>query len=366
MTQITLTQFNQALTANQGAPINEPAFQALQGKIGPGLLAKLLSDVQAQNDSAVNALMRYGSIAGLFARLGGLGLEARIENARAILENHPIEDVRAVVANALNGDANAKRVLVEWVNETRSDGGTAAGNFPSLPPPRSASAAPAQNVTHLRPPCNGEIPSRTYQRPPTQPVTRVQQPQAGPGDAPMESRQLAPRVYDQAKAHGGRAALTFQADTTQGGDPTVMIEAAPMLNREDRTYNWKEKTRFQLTRHELQLVTALLFEMIPDLHFSNHNEKWMHITRQDADPKYGGTIKFTIGVGKAAQNQPLTVQVDSSSLGEIAALFVRQTCAQLKCDVSILSPVLRQVAKAYLTQQACRAGGNAQPQRAAG
>ncbi|MHB8742789.1 MAG: hypothetical protein ACYC9L_06640 [Sulfuricaulis sp.] len=353
MNPITHEQFNSALARARATPISQPAFQALLGKLGPQTMGKLLEDTQTGNASAIAALQRYGATAGLFSRLGEVGVNATIEQARAILQNHPIEDVRTVVAKAIGNDANARLMLSAWVKETIPNSAPA---MPSLPPP-------ASNVTHLPgPPAGRGGTTFGYDRPPTTIVRRVDTP-ASSTDAPP--RQIAPRTYDQAKAHGGRAALTFQADTTTAGDPTVMIEVAPMLNRDARTYDWSNKVKFQLTKHELQLVTALLFDMVPQLHFSNHNEKWASITRQDSDPKYGGTIKFTIGVGKASQNQPMTVQVDSSSLGEITSLFVRQSCALLKADGSILPALLRQVAKTYLTQQACRNGSQA-PARAAG
>lgn len=362
----TLAQFNQALATHHAAPINELAFQALLVKLTPNRVTKLLADVVNTDANAIDALVRYGAVAGLYGRIRSLGIEAEIDHARAVLQNHPIEDVRQIVARALAGDANARSILTEWTGETRPEAAVPPGQFPTPQTHTVSDNMPApQNVTPLRPlPPPAARPTYGYDRPPTQQVTRVRQPTTQVGDDAQEPRTIAPRTYDQAKAHGGRAALTFQADTTQGGDPTVMIEVAPLLDREARTYDWKNnKTRFQLTKHELQLVTALLLDMIPQLHFSNHNEKWMTINRQDDDPKYGGTIKFTIGVGKASQNQPQTVQVDSSSLGEITTLFARQCCALLKSDGTLLAPVLRQVAKTYLTQQACRQ--RQQPQRAA-
>jgi hypothetical protein len=357
MNPITTEQFNQALASAKAAPISQPAFQALIGKIGPQVMQKLLAGAQAGNAQALAVVQRHGVIAGLFARLGEVGINATIDQAKAILHHHPIEDVRSVVAKALGQDANARMVLDAWVKETQPEKPAALPPV-SMPPPRT-------NVAQLRPqPSEPRTEmSYGYDRPPTTIVRRVAPP--APNAAHEEPRQIAPRTYDQAKAHGGRAALTFQADTTQGGDPTVLIEVAPMLDREARTYDWQNKVRFQLTRHELQLVTALLFDLVPQLHFSNHNEKWMSVNRQDDDPKYGGTIKFTIGVGKASQNQPQTVQVDSSSLGEITSLFVRQACALLKADGTILPAILRQVAKTYMTQQACRNRTQA-PARAAG
>jgi hypothetical protein len=364
VTQISLPQFNSALTSVQATPLAEAPFRALLDKLGAERSQKLLADVASGNASAVTALQRYATIAGLYGRLMQIGVEATLDHARVILQNHPLDDIRATVVKALDGDANAVLVLRVWVDETNTDAvgarpTPAAATNPtprtpamparaSLPPPGSVAPVPAAPARPAQ-----------YQRPPTAQVTRIHPPA---DDEVAEPRTVTPRTYDQAKAHGGKAALTFAADYTQGGDPTVVIEAATMLNREQRTYDWSNKLRFQLTRHELQLVTALLFDMVPELHFSNHNDKWLQIKRQDNDPQYGGTIKFTMGLGKASENQPRTVQVDSSSLGEITSLFVRQCCSLLKCDGTILSPVLRQVAKTYLTQQACRG----QQQRRAG
>jgi len=378
MTDALFDRFNHALTSSQALPVPKSSFQVMQEKLGAPRLSSLLDDVANGEEGAVRMLHLYGSYARLHCRLGELGIVSTIDQARTILQNHALDDVRSAVTAAMSGNANAKFVLQCWVENTTSPDDAATGVVPSMPPTRRPTG-PAERADAGMPPPQpvSNTGRQPYGPPPNRPTGQAEraQPTASrsaqvhhidearrPPDPVPEARDVVPRTYDQANAYGGRAALQFNGDITRGNDPTVMIEVATLLNAAERTYNWVDKWRFQLIPHELQLVTALLFDMIPELHFSNHNDKWMTITRQDNDPKYGGTIKFTLGVGKANQNQPRTVQVDSSSLGAITALFVRQCRALLKCDGTTLPAVLRQVAKTYMTQQACRQ--NRQQQRA--
>lgn len=367
MTDTSHERFNQALTSTSANPIAPAAFHALNSKLGAVRMGQLIAGVEGGDQAAVPTLHRFAAIAGFYGRLSELGISATIDQAREILQQHSLEDARSAVNSACSGDPNAKAVLRAWLQATVASSAH-TGQMPAIPQRPTGQVARA-DAGAARAPVT-PAPRQSMAPPPSRPTgqaERVQQPQQPPSaqvhdinqtrrtpEEYPEPRSFTPRTYDQAKAHGGKAALTFVADTTARDNPTVMIESATILNAAERTYDWNNKWRFQFTRHELQLVTALLFEMVPELHFSNHNEKWLTVTRQDSDPQYGGTIKFTMGLGKASQNQPRTVQVDSSTIGEITALCVRQCLALLKCDATTLAPVLRQVAKTYLTQQACR------------
>ncbi|WP_199047335.1 MULTISPECIES: hypothetical protein [unclassified Dyella] len=162
-----------------------------------------------------------------------------------------------------------------------------------------------------------------------------------------------PRVYESKHVYGGRAALCFEATTTQAGSPTVQIEAAPGQNK---VYKWKDKLIFQLTTSELQLVCSLLYGHINKIFLSGHNDKWLSAERQQG--QYAGTIKFSMGKGKSADNQPRTVQVSYTDLGEVHSLFVRQTASLLKQDPVLVERIVRQVAQAYTDAQAAKGGNN--------
>ena len=92
------------------------------------------------------------------------------------------------------------------------------------------------------------------------------------------------RWYDQAKVHGAKAALTFVADETRAGEPTVTVECAARAEGTERVYAWGDKLRFQLTGTELQLLTSLLLGNVNELSFRNHGDKWCGVSRQTVAP----------------------------------------------------------------------------------
>lgn len=165
------------------------------------------------------------------------------------------------------------------------------------------------------------------------------------------------RQYDQAKVHGAKAALTFIADDTRGGEPTVTIESAARADGAERAYAWNEKLRFQLTGTELQLLTCLLLGGVNELSFRNHGDKWCGISRQSTAP-YAGTNRLTMGQGDAAQLVPRTVAIDHATLGAVTALCLRQCARLLRLSVEATPAVLRAVSRAYTDQARSSAEGN--------
>lgn len=197
-----------------------------------------------------------------------------------------------------------------------------------------------------------QAPSTPYgHRPPTVQVVRID-----PGNsAPV--RTVAPiagsRRFDQAKVHGAHAALTFVADETRAGEPTVTIECASRTGNDDRTYAWNDKLRFQLTATELQLFACLLLGSVGELSFRNHGDKWCHIVRQSIG-KYAGSIRMTLGQNNAGQTAPRTVAIDYTGLGPVAALCLRQCANLLRLAVEAVPTVLRAVSRAYTESEASR------------
>ena len=193
--------------------------------------------------------------------------------------------------------------------------------------------------------------TRYDHRPPTVQVVRVD-----PGDS-VPVRTVAPiagtRRFDQAKVHGAHAALTFVADETRAGEPTVTIECALSTDGNDRTYAWKDKLRFQLTGTELQLFACLLLGSIGELSFRNHGDKWCHVVRQN-NGKYAGSIRMTLGQNNAGQTAPRTVAIDFANLGPVAALCLRQCANLLRLTVEAVPTVLRAVSRAYTECNAAR------------
>lgn len=168
------------------------------------------------------------------------------------------------------------------------------------------------------------------------------------------------RRYDQKKVHGGRAALTLEADTTRAGAPTIRVEAAKMLDKQARTYDWKNKIAIQLTTFELQVVAALFSGFLEHCKFSNHGpeqDKWFEVERQTG--QYAGTIKVVIGKAK----DMCIVQVTPLDMGDVHAMLLRQAASQLRLvegdrQMGALAPtVLRGVAQSYKEQVAAKSGG---------
>ena len=60
------------------------------------------------------------------------------------------------------------------------------------------------------------------------------------------------------KVHGSKAALNFVPDETRKQFLTVSLEAAELQDKNTRTYNWKNKSRVQLTKGEFLEVVAVL------------------------------------------------------------------------------------------------------------
>lgn len=160
------------------------------------------------------------------------------------------------------------------------------------------------------------------------------------------------RQFDQVKVHGGKAALTIEADTTRGGAPTVRIEAAKMLNPAERTYDWRNKIVIQLTTHELQLAAALFLRFLDKIEFGNHGpqqDKFFAIERQTGN--YAGTTKVLVCQGQGDSKQMCLVQITPADIADVTALFVRQATAQLRMDqpamASMAPLVLRNLAQDY-------------------
>jgi hypothetical protein len=163
------------------------------------------------------------------------------------------------------------------------------------------------------------------------------------------------RQYDQAKVHGAKAALTFVADETRAGEPTVTIESAARGDSGEHTYIWNEKLRFQLTRIELQLLTCLLLGGIDELMFRNHGGKWCGISRQRA-ARYAGTIRLTMGQSDPTQFAPRSVAIDHTTLGAVTSLCLRQCARLLRLPVEATPTVLGAVSRAYTDQIRSGAG----------
>lgn len=127
------------------------------------------------------------------------------------------------------------------------------------------------------------------------------------------------QVAEHSKFHvyGGKAALCFEEDTTRGGVPTIALDAAPSVG--PKTYDWKVKTRLQMTRAELPVVAAVLLGTRGSCEFKSHghdNSKGFSMERQA-----GGKI-FTkvFEKGQAVKAVP----IEAADVFYVASLFLLQ------------------------------------------
>lgn len=402
MTTITLDMFNQGLTALKCPMVlDQRALDLLVARKGEGLVLRALDGVDTGDDAAINALRAYGQVTGLLAQLPRTGFRGTTyDQAHHVLRSHGLESTRQVVGGALRGDPIQRRQLSQWLCDAageqgeqgeqqapaptsmalRSVGQIERATETPLTPTLSPTAMPpppngaTRHVVHAQPRAGSASESADRSQNDRDDAARARvgnnvHPMRQPAPARAQSshqdyannddhrdddapRNIERRQYDQAKAFGGRAALTFCADETQAGSPTVCIEVAEGSNR---TYNWNDKLKFQLTPPELELMTALLHHDIDEVFFPNHNEKWLSAVWQT--DRYAGTIKFTMGKGKAAQFTPRTVQVDYSSHAAINGLFLRQCAKALKCKEIEVRQRVFQPARMYRDATLAKAQG---------
>lgn len=358
-------QFNRILQSNGSPSMQDQAFASLRETMGDQALLDL-SDLAGQGDQgAVDKVLRVCQVAQAQQRLHALGFaNVTLRQTQNLLTEQGVDAVRKMLVDAGHRNPKALEAITKALHVTNQ--ASTSSREGSMPPPAqsrptSHAGAPPPAPSQA-PPSNRRVTGQAYRNdnaPRAQSIADQRWGRDEQGGAPpQEPAHVTPRTYDQAKAHGGRAALTFAADHSTRDLPTVVVEAALIVPGRDRVYDWQNKLRFQLTSHELQLVSALLLGKLGELHFSNHgerNDKWLSITRQDDPGRYAGTIKFTLGQGKAADFQPRTVQVDTTSMGMIMSLFLRQTMRLLKLEDGILlDSTLQQVASAHTLQQAGR------------
>ncbi|UJJ60450.1 hypothetical protein [Rhodanobacter denitrificans] len=402
----TLTEFN-AIAAKAGQPVlNHPdAFISLCTLVG-GELEDVLKLADSGNEQGVKWLARYITAARFLETLYRIGFgDAGFEQAFRVLMQQGPERARTVATAALRGDGTAKRDISQWLlnapngqdrpwSPTAPRTGAANGQQTepannvavlsrynrAMPAPhtptgevRRATPPAAQDASSTRRPEQGERsadnprqsghPGAQDRRPeparspapssrPESPFrSSAQQESTREAPAPRTPERGEPREYDSTHVYGGRAALEFQASTTRGNNPTVQIDAATGSNK---VYNWKDKIVFQLTKVEMQLLTALLYGHLRKLHLSGHDDKWLNVEHQEG--QYAGTIKFTMGKGKADAFKPRTVQLSYADMGEVHSLFIRQTSTLLKVGPLLVERVVKQVAASYSAQQDARGG----------
>lgn len=122
--------------------------------------------------------------------------------------------------------------------------------------------------------------------------------------------------HQSVHVYGGRAALSFELDQTPAGAPTIAIAAAQSIS--PQFYNWSRKTRLQLTRAELPVVTAVLLGILPRCEFRNHGTDK---SRGFSLERHGNKVLVKVFARGESEK---AVQIEAHDLFYVAALFLSQ------------------------------------------
>lgn len=151
------------------------------------------------------------------------------------------------------------------------------------------------------------------------PALHEQEAQQAPNEAPGRAGRSGLSVeegYQSVTVCGGRAALSFELDQTPAGAPTIAISAAQSIS--PQFYNWSRKTRLQLTRAELPVVTAVLLGILPRCEFRNHGTDK---SRGFSLERHGSNVRVKVFARGESEK---AVQIEAPDLFYVAALFLSQ------------------------------------------
>lgn len=133
-----------------------------------------------------------------------------------------------------------------------------------------------------------------------------------------------PDWFLQLKSHGGKCALQVETSKTKDDWFTVNLESATKESADtnNKRFNWKNKTTFQLTRNELPVFIAVLLGMLPSCKLDGHGEqmKFLEVANQ------GKSFFFKIGgIGLPLHTIPVPIaeayMFGTLALGQFARNF---------------------------------------------
>lgn len=303
----------------------------------------------------------------------------------SLIKAHGVNRVESTVIDAINGDTNADTILADWIAEAAlSVEPPASGRQPiydtALQPPVAAQTAnpirpearplhavsnrPAHPVQAQRVPANqasNRVTAMVRQEP--SPAQRNTKPEcytheddqtqgAWPNQsAASEVRDVAPRgdrEYDQVNVYGNDVAIQFERSQTKDRSATTINIKCARAKSGGKTRNgcdWLSSIVVMLTPHEVQMVLAVLMGRLAKFRAAGHgpnNDKWFEV--EETSGEYAGSIRFTVAQGKGTQADIRKCNVTSIDAGEVAAVFLRSACDQLRMSDSVAMAI------------ACRAG----------
>jgi len=144
-----------------------------------------------------------------------------------------------------------------------------------------------------------------------------------PTDNQSES-DTGPRVYVHHHVYGKKAAVEFSADTTKAksnkpGRPTVAIEAAFASQGAERSYNWKDGIRIQLTLQELPIVAAVLLGYINKAEFTQRGSSGKGFVLERSENKI-----LTKVLQSGGGNTMRVVPITGSDIFYVTAIVIGQ------------------------------------------
>lgn len=81
--------------------------------------------------------------------------------------------------------------------------------------------------------------------------------------------------------YGAKSALTVEIDSKRSGMSTISIDAAPKAG--EKSVNWSEKIRFQLTASELPILAGIFLGYVEEVRFDFHGterNKSLHVVHR--------------------------------------------------------------------------------------
>lgn len=236
-------------------------------------------------------------------------------------------------------------------------------------PQRQQAPAPARRAPVSRSPAAAQVAqgnSRAAQYP-QRPSHQASSPVAVAAPAQARSMQSddAPARNDEPRenhhVYGRDSALTIEIDTKRNLSATIAIDAAPKTG--ERSVNWSQKLRFQLTEAELPILAGVFLGMIEEARFDFHGEnrnKSLHVVHRNqallVRLMEGKDRVFTVplGAGDVYATGMLVIKALTKNMTGME-FGAHMAMVRTACKLWMLDP--KNQPKPYQTQQRGAAGG---------
>ncbi|KRW83764.1 hypothetical protein [Marinobacter sp. P4B1] len=195
--------------------------------------------------------VKYETLSEVNERLVELGLQKispqqAAEIQKAAPKSRLVQALREASSNT--GAMNFLRRLIPANQGSQNAPQTAPAANQSGPQQRQSSSQPARAHQGNNPPAS----NRPQNQAPAQP----------------QGERRGDKDYTSHHVYGGKAALTWSADETRNGEPTIRLEGAKSIG--ERQYDWSNKIAVQFTRDELTCAVATLTGALPKMEGKNH------------------------------------------------------------------------------------------------